>query len=46
MLTQGVMAKSGRGRIEIRSIWITSNLNDYRDFSCVKQAFAIEHKTS
>ena len=32
------------GRIETRKIWTTTELNDYLDFPCVGQAFAIERK--
>jgi predicted transposase YbfD/YdcC len=32
------------GRIEIRKIWITTELNDYLDFPCVGQAFVIERQ--
>jgi predicted transposase YbfD/YdcC len=32
------------GRIEIRKIWTTAELNDYLDFPHVGQAFAIERK--
>jgi len=33
------------GRIESRSIWTTTALNDYLDFPCVGQAFVIERHT-
>lgn len=32
------------GRIEIRKIWTTTELNDYLDFPCVGQAFVIERQ--
>ena len=32
----------GHGRIEIRKIWVTSELNDYLDFPHIGQVFAIE----
>ncbi len=32
------------GRIEMRKIWTTTKLNDYLDFPCVGQAFAIERQ--
>lgn len=33
------------GRLESRSIWTTTALNDYLNFPCVGQAFAIERHT-
>ena len=35
-------AKLGHGRTETRSIWVTSELNEYLEFPHVGQAFAIE----
>ncbi len=37
---------SGHGRIEIRRIWTTQQLNDYLDFPHVRQAFAIEREVT
>lgn len=34
----------GHGRIETRSIWVTTALNDYLDFPAVAQAFLIERR--
>jgi predicted transposase YbfD/YdcC len=34
------------GRIEIRKIWTTTELNNYLDFPCVGQAFAIDGNSS
>jgi predicted transposase YbfD/YdcC len=36
------MTDYGHGRIEVRNIWTTIQLNDYVDFPYVAQAFAIE----
>ena len=36
----------GHGRIEIRRIWTTTELNDYIEFPCLNQAFRIERITS
>jgi len=33
------------GRIEIRKIWTTTELNDYLDFPYVRQAFLIERRS-
>jgi len=35
---------SGHGRIETRTIWTTTQLNDYLEFPYVAQAFVIERK--
>jgi predicted transposase YbfD/YdcC len=35
---------AGHGRIETRSIWVTTALNDYLDFPYVAQAFAIKRE--
>lgn len=34
------------GRIEVRKIWTTTELNDYLDFPCVGQAFIIERQST
>jgi predicted transposase YbfD/YdcC len=36
---------SGHGRIEIRKIWTSTELNDYLDFPCLGQIFMIERET-
>ena len=33
---------SGHGRIEIRKIWVSSELNEYLDFPHIGQVFVIE----
>jgi len=40
------MTDCGHGRIEIRNIWTTTQLNDYLDFPYVAQAFAIERQVT
>lgn len=40
-----VTINSGHGRVETRSIWVTSELNDYLNFPHVGQAFVIERET-
>ena len=37
--------KLAHGRLESRSIWVTSKLNDYLDFPFVGQVFAIQRNT-
>jgi len=36
----------GHGRIEIRRIWTTTELNEYIEFPCMNQAFRIERITT
>lgn len=39
-------APPDHGRIEVRSIWITTELNEYLDFPHVGQAFVIERRST
>lgn len=34
--------EAGHGRIEVRKIWVTSELNEYLEFPHIQQAYAIE----
>jgi hypothetical protein len=36
----------GHGRIEVRRIWTSTELNDYLTFPCLRQVFRIERLTS
>ena len=38
--------EKGHGRIELRRIWTSTELNDYLDFPYVRQAFRIERITT
>ena len=37
--------EKSHGRIEIRKIWLTTDLNEYLDFPHVQQAFMVERLT-
>ncbi len=39
-----VMTNVGHGRLETRRIWVSSRLNNYVDFPCIGQAFAVERE--